>query len=221
VRIPARFAGPPDMANGGVIAATLAGHGPAEVTIRRPVPVEAHLSVVDGRLVQGEEVLAEARALGWDEADALEELAREAPRVSFDAAREAAARTPLVEHHPFPTCFGCGPRSEDGIHCLAGPVDDGAWAVSWEPEEGSPRFVWAALDCPSSAPVVTPGGPPHLLGRIAGRILAPVVARAPHVVVSWPLGEEGRRKQSASVLLGPDGEPRAVARATWIALRSS
>ena len=216
MRIPARFAGPPGAANGGVIAATLAGEGPAEVTIRRPVPVETHLvATADELLGPDAEVLASCGPVTVD----LAALAAQAPRVTFEAARAAGAATPLAEQHPFPGCFGCGPESADGIHCLAGPAGDGVWAVSWVPEEGSPLFVWAALDCPSSGPVVTRGGPAHVLGRIAGQMLQPVVAGDPHVVVAWALGRDGRKAFSASAVLGPDGEPRAVARATWVALK--
>ena len=227
MRFAARFEGPPGVANGGVLAGTLAGDGPAEVVIRRPVPVETDLELdgnelrdADGevlaRVVGGEDDLERRAAL----AEELTTIARSAPRVDFDAA--AATRSPLVERHPFPRCFAFGPQREDGLGLLAGPLHgrDGLWAVGWVPEETDPPFVWAALDCPSSAPVVPASGePPHVLGRIAGRILTPVAAGEPHVVVAWSLGDEGRRKHAASAVLGPDGAPCAVAHATWAALR--
>jgi hypothetical protein len=218
MRFAARFEGPPGAANGGVVAGTLAGDGPAEVVIRRPVPVEAELRL-EGRELLGAdgELLAAATPADPGSFDA---LAAAVPRVSPADARAAAAATPLADGHPFPGCFGCGPGASDGIHCLAGPVGDGVWAVDWTPQDVSAPFVWAALDCPSSAPVVPVDGQvPHVLGRIAGRVLAPLRAGEPHVVVAWKLGEEGRRKHSASVILGPGGTPHAVARATWVALR--
>jgi hypothetical protein len=36
------------------------------------------------------------------------------------------------------------------------------------------------------------------------------------VVVSWPLGEEGRKLHAGTALLSADGEALAVARQTWI-----
>lgn len=216
MRFAARFEGPPGTANGGVIAGALAGDGPAEVTIRRPVPVETDLVVGDGELRDANgDVLAAVRPVDSPAGD------REVPRVDYEDAVAAGRATPLAARHPFPGCFGCGPDHPHGLHCLPGPVAgrDGLWAVGWMPEETVAPVVWAALDCPSSAPVVPVGGdPPHVLGRISGHLLEPVTVGEPHVVVAWALGAEGRRKHAASAVLGPDGGVRAIARATWIAL---
>ncbi len=219
VRIGARFAGPPGAANGGFLAGTLAGEGPARVTIRRPVPVEDDLVLEGGELreARGERDEATPPLAVVEPVERVD--VGEVPRVTHDEAREAAAATPLAADHPFPRCFGCGPAHPDGLHCLAGEVRDGVWAVPWTPGEASSPFVWSALDCPSSAPVVpVDGHPPHVLGRIEGAILGPVAVGEPHVVVAWALGADGRRKHSASALLDPSGEPVAVARATWFAL---
>ncbi|MDQ3741762.1 MAG: hypothetical protein M3389_12560, partial [Actinomycetota bacterium] len=53
VRIDARFQGPPGAANGGFLAGTLAGSGPARVTIRRPVPLDTDLHF-DGEVLRDE-----------------------------------------------------------------------------------------------------------------------------------------------------------------------
>jgi hypothetical protein len=216
--IAARFGGPPGSANGGIVAGLLAGTGPAEVTLRRPVPVETELTRRDGILSGPDgEVLAECRPVGDDA------LPGELPApVAVEVARAAAAATPLRDGHPFPTCFGCGPDNASGLHNLCGPVPgrDGVWACDWTPDTDDPVVTWSALDCPSSAPVSSPGGdPPIVLGRIAGAVLETVVPGEPHVVVSWRLGVEGRKRFAASAVIGPDGRPRAVARATWVALR--
>ena len=209
--VPARFEGPPAMANGGYLAGLLAGKGPARVTIRRPVPVEEELEFDGRELRGGGAVLAEVEPL-----DAIE--VADPPRVSLDAARAAASRTPLAARHPFPRCFGCGPAHPSGLHCLPGPVDDGTWAVAWTPEDASPPFVWSALDCPSSAPIASPTGvPPYVLGRIEAAV-GDVIAGEPHVVVARSLGDEGRRRRSEVVMWRPDGSRAAVARATWFAL---
>ncbi len=215
-----RYAGPPGMANGGVVAGMLAGEGPAEVTILRPVPVDVPLTASDGRLLDaGGTLLAEATPLDATAQAELEEAALAAPRRTVEEARAAASATPLAEGHPFPGCFGCGRDHPSGLHCLAGPAGDGVWAVTFTPESDDPRLSWAALDCPSSAPHAEPNPQsPLVLGRIAGWILRPPAPGEDHVVVAWSLGSEGRRRWSGSAILTADGIACAVARATWVAL---
>ncbi len=66
VTIDRRFRGPPDSANGGYVCGLLAGFldTPAEVTLRRPPPIERPLTVEgdSGRvsLCDGETLIAEA-----------------------------------------------------------------------------------------------------------------------------------------------------------------
>jgi hypothetical protein len=211
VRVAARFEGPPGFANGGYLAGLLAGERPARVTIRRPVPLETDLEF-DGAELRGDELLATVeRVERVDVGDA--------PRVSLAEARSAAEASPLAARHPFPRCFGCGPDHPSGLHCLPGPVGGGAWAVPWTPEDASPPFAWAALDCPSSAPIASPTGvPAYVLGRIEASVGA-VAAGEPHVVVAWAGEADGRRRHSAVVMWGPDGERVAAARATWFAIQ--
>ena len=212
VRVAARFEGPPGFANGGYLAGLLAGSGPAQVTIRRPVPAERDLEFDGTSLRLGDELLAEVAALASLDVGPV-------PVVVVDAARTAGEHSPHAAHHPFPRCFGCGPAHPTGLHCLAGPVDDEVWAVGWTPEETAPPFAWAALDCSSCTPVVPVSGDPvHVLGRIEGEIRGEIVAGRPHAVVAWSLGAEGRRKYAASAILDDHGRPVAVARATWVAL---
>ncbi len=224
MRIGARFNGPVGSANGGYAAGRLAaflGDGPAEVTLRLPPPLERDLTV-DGHdgaveLRDGDALVAEGRRL-----DGLD--VEMPPPVSVEAARAAGAATPLREGHPFPTCFGCGPdRAEhDGLHCLCGPVQgrsDGVWAVGWVPEASARELVWAALDCPSAAPFLQPDRP-LVLGRIAARVDRVPEPGEPLAVMSWALGEDGRKRASASALVDAGGRVLAAARATWIALRA-
>jgi hypothetical protein len=224
VIIPGRFGGPPGAANGGYVAGTLAGDRAAEVTIRRPVPVDVELRLQDGRLLDAEgTLLAEVVPLGADDAAALAPLGETLPRVTIAEARAAAQRSPLATGHPFPTCFGCGPDHPDGLHCLAGPVGrDDLCAVAFTPPDGTPPILWAALDCPSAAGHMADApGVPHVLGRIAAVQLAPLVAGEPHAVVSRTAGADGRRRYSVSAVLDAGGATVAVARATWFALGST
>ena len=207
------YGGPPGNANGGVVAGLLGGDGPAEVTIRKPVPVGVELRIDDERLLDGDGTVLAERA------DPAEPLDFAPPRVDVEAARIAGAATPLADGHPFPTCFGCGPDHPAGLHCLSGPAGDGVWAVAYTPPDEQAITAWAALDCPSSAPHAPQGfGGPIVLGRIAGVLHRRPAAGEPHVVVSWAIGSEGRRRYSHSAILTAGGEPCALARATWVQL---
>jgi hypothetical protein len=104
------------------------------------------------------------------------------------------------------------------------------YAATWTPadelaEDGAvrPRFVWAALDCPTSVPVTNdatdPDYKPIVLARLAARRLADVEAARPHVIVSWPIAVDGRKRHAGSAIFTADGELRAYARALWIELR--
>ena len=53
-----------------------------------------------------------------------------------------------------------------------------------------------------------------MLGRMTAEIRG--LPAEGEVVVSWPLGEEGRKLHAGTALLSADGEALAVARQTWI-----
>jgi hypothetical protein len=223
ITIPARFRGPSASANGGYSAGTLARHieGAAEVTLRLPVPIEKPLDVTndDERLVllDGDDLVAEATATELD-IDA-------PPPIAFD---DAVAMNPTAmalahpERHPFPECFACGPqRAEgDGLRLFPARVPGSQlYAVPWVPNANDVEIVWAALDCPSSGPLdLEDDPPPHVLGRIAGRIDRVPELDAPHVILSWPVQRDGRKLFTGVAIYGPDGDCCASARATWIQL---
>jgi hypothetical protein len=217
VVVPRRFNGPPTTGNGGYSCGAVAGAGPAEVTLRKPPPLDTPLTAVDGTFVDPDgEVVLEVRPADGAE---LRALADAAPRVSLDAARAAGEATPLVEGHPFPTCFGCGVDHPTGLHCLAGPVEGDVWAVTFTPDATDAKLAWAALDCPSAAPHMAGArGVPHVLGRMAAEVYRAPAAGVEHAVVAWPLGSDGRRRFAASAILDAPGEVLAVARATWVVL---
>ena len=229
MRIPAGFNGPPDSANGGytcgLVAAAL-GATPAEVSLRAPPPLERELAVertANGVTVRdGETVIAEGRAT--------EPLTHATAPVSPEAAGRAASGGYLrwTESHPFPTCIVCGPDRADGLGVFPGALGDGRFAANWTPaasladDAGAVRAecIWAALDCPTSAPVANFGeGPPIVLARLAASLEAPVRAGKPHALVSWELGRDGRKREAACVLFDADGTALARSRALWIQLR--
>ncbi len=215
--VPGRYNGPPDSANGGYACGLVAGllGGVAEVTLRLPPPLDRELEVVraNGRVEvrDGPALVAEAKPAELD-------VDVPAP-VSVEEAAEASTRYVGFVHHAYNTCFVCGPRREDGLRVYAGPVTgrEGLVASPWTPpEEVRPELVWAALDCPSGWAVDDFQREGVLLGRMAAEIGGLPESGAPHVVVGWRIGEEGRKRYAGSALLTAGGDVLARARSTWI-----
>ncbi|HEX6312332.1 MAG TPA: hypothetical protein VF152_12005 [Acidimicrobiia bacterium] len=237
VVIDRRFCGPPDSANGGYACGLLAARvgNPAEVTLRQPPPLDRPLTVEvsdDGaRLLDGETLVAEARAVPTLELDVPD-------GVPFPVAETAGAGSWInstPHDHPFPTCFVCGPDREpgDGMRVFVGPVAGraGLYAAPWVPDRSlappdaggvvSPEYVWAALDCSGGI-----GGlydidaehGPYVLGRLTAEIVAPVAAGERCVALGWQIGASGRKLETGSAVYAADGTLAGRARATWIAI---
>jgi hypothetical protein len=212
VIIPSRFNGPPQSANGGYACGLLseALGGGFEVTLRRPPPLGVDLELVGNELRDGDVVIADARRA---------HIAFEAPEaVSVAAAEAASKRFAGFGHHAYPTCFTCGPERTDGLGIFADPVEErnGLVAAPWTPQEARPEIVWAALDCPSGWAVDDFAREGVLLGRMAASIRAMPTVGEPHVVLGWPVAEDGRKREAGSALYTAAGEPIAVARSSWI-----
>jgi hypothetical protein len=214
-----QFRGPTESANGGYTCGVLASflHGPAEVTLRLPPPLERPLEVeLDGELElrDGEALVASATRA---------ELELELPDpLSFEEA-QASALPEGDKESVFPECFVCGWRRDDGLGIYAGPVEGrDLVAATWTPraQHVGPEFVWAALDCPGAYAVHSGERGMPVLGRLTAR-----VEHLPHagercVVMAWPLGEDGRKLYAGTALHGADGRLLGAARAVWILPRS-
>jgi hypothetical protein len=230
IRIPKRFCGPPDSGNGGYTCGLVsqAMQLAADVTLRRPVPMETDLSILEVpngvHLKNGDDLIAEGAPLIWS---------CSAPRetITFPGAEYAAAHSPAFQNHPFPTCFTCGPdRHEgDGLRIFPGKWQGSGreyWASTWVPRpdladrSGNIRdeFIWAALDCPTGFAGGFPWDGTLVTGRLGAQLLAPVHADERCILLSWATGAEGRKRLAECVLLGEDGTVRAASRATWIKL---
>lgn len=225
--IAARFCGPPDSANGGYCAGTLAQHlsGPVEVTLRKPPPLERELAVQDFsdhiELSCDGALVAEARSTTL-------ELDCPTPP-SFEQAVQQSSRYVGHSVHHFPTCFVCGPARAigDGMRIFPGASDSNeSVAAPWVPDptllapSGAvrPEIMWAALDCVGYFGVAAPDYPVALLGRIAAEIVSEAHAGERCVVMGWSLGREGRKLRAGTAVYGEDGQLRAKARQTWICL---
>ncbi|GAA2631119.1 hypothetical protein GCM10010399_73950 [Dactylosporangium fulvum] len=219
--IAARYNGPPGSGNGGYSAGLLAsalGAGPAEVTLRRPPPLEVRLTLArDGdtvRALDGEALIAEVRRTTAEKPDAV-------PAVSPDEAIEASKAYPGFTDHPFPTCYVCGPARDDGMDIFPGRLPDGRTAAPWRVgDDVSAVTLWAALDCPGGWSVLS-AGRPYVLGRLAVWIDTLPEPGDECVVMGTHTGGEGRKADVLSTVYGPGGTLLATARATWIAVSKS
>jgi hypothetical protein len=228
--IPARFNGPLERGQGGYTAGLVAGllGGAAEVSLRSPVPLDTPLDVSrenDGRLrvLYGEALVAEARPAPELEVDV------PAP-VGLDQARRAATRYRGLPDGLFSRCFVCGRAREDAFGVFAGEVEGRALVASpWIPpswtadDDGHvlPEFVWAVLDCPTFfAAYIGAELGMSMLAQLTARIDAPVLANEEHVVIAWPIGNDGRKLHAGSAVLSSSGKPLAVARALMIEPRT-
>jgi hypothetical protein len=230
LRIPGRFNGPLDSGNGGYSAGAMAAfvQGPAEVSLRAPVPLDTRLEVVgegDGsvQVLDGETLVAEARPVS--------ELDIEVPpTVSTQDARAATERYRAPAVGNFSRCFVCGPAREDALGVFAGAVEGRHVVASpWTPPRWAadssgtvrPELVWAVLDCPTYfATYMDESLGPAVLARMAARIDAPVVADREQIVVAWPIEVDGRKRHAASAVLSGDGRPLASARVLLIEPRA-
>jgi hypothetical protein len=213
VLVPARFNGPPASGQGGYSAGTLAAHldGPSSVSLRRPVPLDEELEVrVErdaARAYAGEELVIEAVAAAplasWD-----------APAVSIEEARAAAARFTPPADGSFDHCFVCGRARRDGFGVLLGPVaGTDLFASPWTPPawaadgDGAvlPEFTWAALDCPGYFAAFGVDLEIAFLARQQSALLAPIHAGVEYVAVGRPLGRERRKGFAATAILDSAG----------------
>ena len=231
MRIPRRFNGPLESGNGGYSAGVVAGFvaGVAEVSLRAPVPLDRPLEVVRGedgaaRMLDGDTLVAEGTPVPG--------LDIEVPDpVSPDEAHRATAQYRGLSEGVFSRCFVCGRAREDAFGVFAGAVDDRPVVASpWVPPEWTadaegnvqPEFVWAVLDCPTYfATYLGEDLAPGVLARFAARIDAPIAAGEEHVVMSWPIAVDGRKRRADAAVLSSEGEPLAVAQALLIEPRTA
>ena len=227
-----RFCGPPHSGHGGYVAGRLAVSvgEPAEVMLRLPPPLERALDVErtgDGTaaLLDGDRVIAEATVIAHVDIDLPDPIRFADAEAAADAGRAA------LESFAFRTCFACGTdrRAPDGLALVFGPVPgraDGVHAAPWVPDpdladdDGNvrPEFVWAALDCPGVAPLLSAAGEQStfVLGRLAVERLGPVPVGYRYIVLSRLEQRDGRKGMVSVVLTTDMGDVRAKARATWI-----
>ena len=227
--VAAQFRGPPGSGNGGYVAgraALLLGNGPAEVTLRRPMPLDQALAVrldAQGAAVLDAEgnVVVEAKPASLD---------LDVPPAPILAEAEAATRWFLASglSHSTGLCFCCGDNQPQGygLRVFTGKVEGrpGLAAGGWRPDaafaEGGairPEHLWAALDCAGQFAFAVEAPPSRsLLARMTGRLLGAVEPGEPCIVLGWQIGREDRKLHAGTAILGADGGVRGLARALWV-----
>ena len=225
ITIDAKFNGPPDSGNGGYVCGLLANFigQEAEVTLRKPPPLEQPLSILvnddqEVRLLDGETLIA----YGYPK-----KLNLEIPNPpSIHDAKDAEQRYVGFENHVFPTCFVCGPlrRVGDGLRIFSGSLAHGnGVASSWIPHDSlagddgyvAPEFIWASLDCPGYFAVVRSQKLFTLLGCMSVQIINRPKAGESCLLFGWRLGKEGRKRYAGAALFSEAGDLYGMARATW------
>lgn len=223
VRIEKRFHGPPSSGNGGYVCGRLAAslNGPAVVRLEVPPPLDTDMTVKEAgtgvELVHGATVVARARPVV---------LSLDIPAAPSLAEAETASKSYRgFRHHPFPTCFVCGPRREagDGLRIFSGPLGGKGVAAPWVPDASlgnasgkvKAEFLWSALDCPGAFSFEVAEGTALLLGELAVSLRGGVSVGERCVVLGWELARDGRRHFTGTALYRESGECVGLARATW------
>jgi hypothetical protein len=225
IEVAARFNGPRGSGNGGYACGLVAGKlgGRAEVSLRKPVPLDVSLAVVGEpgsvQVLEGEEVVCEGRATGPLDLDV-------PVAVGLEQARRAAASYRGTADERFSRCFVCGLEREDSLGIFAGEVEGGGLvATPWTPPAWTagpdgrvlPEFVWAVLDCPTYfATYVAEEQALSFLVRQSVEVHAAPVAGEEHVVIAWPLGVEGRKRNAGAAVLSAEGDVLATCRAMLV-----
>lgn len=234
VTIPAKYKGPPAIANGGYVCGLVAGSidGAADVMIKLPAPLDRELQIRAGGgsyyLTDGDQVIIRAKPgvidLAVPDAPAYEEAARAAE------ASIALKPTPyrhVTGHGIHPICFCCGadvPWGE-GLKIHPGRIAGrNMVAAPWTPapEYGDangnvrPEFLWTALDCPGAYALwELTDTKPGLLGRLIGRLEKPLSCGEPCVIAAWPVGNDGRKLYAGTALFNAKGQIVGRTLATW------
>lgn len=230
LRIDARYNGPPDSANGGyacgLVAATIGDS--VKVRLHQPPPLNTSLQLVSLSTAGNHswQLLHEEKLIATAVPTQLHVHVPTAP--DYLHALDASVRYVGHQHHPFATCFVCGPKRStgDGLRIFPGSIaNTNIVAAPWMPHRGlddgrgkvRPEFIWSALDCPGYFASMREARV-ALLGELAVHIDRSVHIDEPCVIVGWPILIEGRKHKVGTALFDEEGECCAVGQATWIEL---
>ena len=232
IRIGSWFQGPTGSGQGGWAAHrfTTAIGEPVTVAIRRPIPLEVDMFIVDvdddnWHLIDpSEPVNPVLIATRWQPA-----FSTTNP-VSIDNAADARTRFPLHDEHPVPVCFSCG-LEPDTMRVHSGPLQDGRWATDWTVpawavndtgavDEGA---LWAAIDCAQAWYAGNAGGRCHAVtAQLAVDVPVALEPGATYALVAWngtySQDWDGRKRGAGGAVFASDGTCVAQSSSFWIAI---
>jgi len=244
--VPARFNGPPGIANGGWIAGCLAtiltdgrtgdgNDGHVEVALRRGTPLDVQLDLertTGGlRLSHDGRTLVDARLISPGQSSILPLVGPPPPFVEPELAARGATEYTGLNPDGFRGCVVCGPDREpgDGLRVFAWrvpemPADTVAAVWRTHPSHTADgavpeHHIWAALDCPTFWAHIAAGTPSvakALLVRQTVIVKAPVRGDATYVVVARAEAARGRALWGSGGLYTADGDLVARTRTMWM-----
>lgn len=230
ITIERRFRGPPSSANGGYCSGLIAAAAGASVAVRllKPPPLDVPLEVVERgegivEVRRGEELIAQTRP------HRIAAPAMKPP--TYVEAVHASQRYVGFDHHPFPTCFVCGPQRQrgDGLRIFPGVLAGrDVVAAPWVADDSlaapdgkvRPEFIWAALDCPGWLAALK-DAQVALLGEFTAHIDRRIRIGDRCVVLGWRSGGSGRKHEAGTALYDEDGVLCGYAHAIWIEPRGA
>lgn len=221
-----RFNGPPNSGNGGYTAGIIATNLPfsPEITLRFPPPLDQPMDLLieekSATLLNGDTLIAEAKVV---------DLQLNIPAaISFEQANNASMGVNAYESSPFQKCFVCGAnRAEgDGLNIRSKTIGHQQVAAPWVPyaslgqENGVVKeaFIWAALDCPG-AWAIQETTQFYLLGRMATKIVHPIIVGHKYVIMGWVIKTQGRKTWTGTAIYDETGKVCAYAKGTWISIK--
>jgi hypothetical protein len=122
-------------------------------------------------------------------------------------------------------------QQDDGLRIFPGAMENTSTiAAPWIPtaslagESGviKSEFLWSALDCTGAftlAPL--PKGITTVLGELTVYIVDTLKFGEQSVVISWPLGSEGRKHYAGTAIYDPDNRLIALSRTVWLEVSAS
>lgn len=227
-----RFCGPPQSSNGGYFCGMVAEHfsTPVAIRLKAPPPLNVPLTLEpDGdrtRIRDDRQDIGIALQAG--------EPPEPSPFMSLDQARliSEQGRVDASINHPFPSCFVCGPNRDraDGMRVFTGPnADETLYAAHWFAEAAwasngktiDARYIWSAMDCPSSGPAFATVLDPestkaYVLGTLEVHIEKDVPVGQDYVITCSLDEDTGKVYKTRVSLYGHQGTHYATGRAVWV-----
>lgn len=221
-----RFCGPPNSGNGGYTAGIIAANLPfsPEITLRAPPPLDQPMQLLlketTATLLDGDTLIAEAKVTDF-QLDLIEPI-------SFEEVPKTTIAPTVYESSPFQQCFVCGAnRAEgDGLNIRSKTIGTQKVAATWIPfadlgdEKGRVKdlFIWSVLDCPG-AWAIQDSTNFYLLGRMATKIITPVLVGKKYVIMGWVIATERRKTWTGTAIYDEKGSVCAYAKGTWILVK--